>query len=151
MFKKYDTTVCHTANNLLAANYTKLKPKIPKNQKSNIIYQIPCDNCEGVYIGQTSQYLENRIKSHRYDRRNETALTKHVKTKNHIFDFNNTKIIKTEQNIKKREFLEMIEIQKIHIPLTTKKIPTDLAKSISLYYKCVIYFNCERQYVLFVC
>jgi hypothetical protein len=33
LFKKYDVTICHKANNLLSANYTKLKSKIPKNKK----------------------------------------------------------------------------------------------------------------------
>jgi hypothetical protein len=128
LFKKYDVTICHKANNLLSANYTKLKSKIPKNKKSNIIYQIPCDNCQSTYIGQTSQYLENRIKSHKYDKKNETALTKHMKSTNHVFNFNNTKIIKTEQNTKKREFLEMIEIQKNPHSVNDKKDTHGLSK-----------------------
>lgn len=65
--KKNNITVCHKGHNLLSNNFSKLKSKTPTNKKSNLIYQIPCNNYEGVYIGQTSQYLENRIKSHKYD------------------------------------------------------------------------------------
>jgi hypothetical protein len=128
VFKKYDITICHKANNLLSRNFSKLKSKTPQNKKSNIIYQIPCDNCHGIYIGQTSQYLENRIKSHKYDKRNETALTKHEKNQKHKFNYNNTKIIKTEKNTKKREFLEMVEIHRNKNSINDKKDINNLSK-----------------------
>lgn len=98
-----------------------LKSKTPKIKKSNIVYEIPCNNCEATYIGQTSQYLENRIKSHKYDKKNATALTNHDRNKNHKFNYTETKILKTENNLKKREFYEMVAIQKSSYCINDKK------------------------------
>jgi hypothetical protein len=128
LFKKQNITVCHKACNLLSNCFSKLKSKTPKNKKSNVIYQIPCNDCSGLYIGQTSQYLENRLKGHKYDKKNTTALTKHELSKKHTFDYNNTKILKTENNQKKREFYEMIEIHKNKSAINDKKDVNNLSK-----------------------
>lgn len=72
-------------------------------------------------MGQTSQYLENRIKSHKYDKKNATALTKHEITKQHKFKFEDTKIIKSENNLKKRECYEMLHIQQNKHSINDKK------------------------------
>jgi hypothetical protein len=127
-FKNHNITVCHKGYNLLSKNFSTLKSKTPKNKKSNIIYQIPCNDCDGVYIGQTSQYLENRLKSHKYDKKNKTALTNHEHTKKHTFNYNNTKILKTESQTKKREFLEMVEIHKQKNAINDKKDVSNLNK-----------------------
>lgn len=132
LFKKYNITVCHKGYNLLSNNFSRLKTKTPKNKKSNIVYKIPCNNCEGVYIGQTSQYLENRIKSHKYDKKNSTALSNHESSKKHSFNYNDVKILAAEPNTKKREFLEMIEIKKHPNSINDKKDINNLNR---------IYFN----------
>ena len=75
------------------------------------MYQIPCRDCNGVYIGQTSQLLKNRINGHKYDKKNKTALTNHILEKGHTFDYEKVDILRTENNPKKREFYEMLEIQ----------------------------------------
>lgn len=86
---------------------------------SNIIYKIPCKSCEGVYIGQSKQYLKNRIKQHENstkldikDPNTSTALSEHTFNNFHKFDFGNTTIIDHEKNKRKRNILEMIYIQK---------------------------------------
>lgn len=111
-FKKHNITVCHKPVNLLQQNYSKLKTKTPKLKKTHTIYQIPCNDCNGVYIGQTSQYLANRLNGHKFDKKNTTALSKHQTENNHKFNFPDTKILGTEQNKQKREILEMIHIKK---------------------------------------
>lgn len=128
LHKKYNITICHKAHNLLANNFSKLKSVTPLNKRSNVIYEIPCSNCAQVYIGQTSQWLENRLKGHKYDKKNVTALTNHVSTENHTFDFNKTKILKTENHQKKREFYEMVEIQKNKNAVNDKKDLKNLSK-----------------------
>ena len=91
--KKWTSPMC-----ALFTNFYKFKYKTLKY----IVYQFPCNDCNGIYIGQTSQYLENRIRSHRYDRKNLTALTKHEEQKNHKFNSKDAKILKTENQQKKR-------------------------------------------------
>jgi len=131
-FREHNITVAHKGYNLLKSNFSKLKSKIPKDKKSHVIYEIPCKDCEGVYIGQTSQYLKNRLYGHRYDRKNKTALTNHVLEKKHTIDYENTKILRTENHTKKREFHEMIEIQKNKKSINAKSDTKNLSK---------IYFN----------
>lgn len=112
--KSLDLIVCHKSYNTLKSNFSQLKTKTPQNKKSHVIYQIPCsnNNCNKVYIGQTSQHLENRIKTHKYTQNCSTALNKHEKSTKHKFDYDKTKILATEKNDKKRCILEMIHIKK---------------------------------------
>lgn len=49
-------------NNTSRILFSKLKDKIEMKDKTNVIYEIPCSDCDGVYIGQTKQNLEKRIK-----------------------------------------------------------------------------------------
>lgn len=132
LFKEYNIDVCHKGHNLLAGNFSKLKTTTPKNKRSNIVYKIPCNDCEGAYIGQTSQYLENRIKSHKYDKKNATALSNHESKNNHSFNYNEVIILASEVNTKKREFLEMVEIKKEQNSINDKKDVCGLSK---------LYFN----------
>ena len=103
-------------NTLNKIIYTKLKTPIPKEDKSNVIYKINCLKCEKVYIGQTKNYLGNRIKNHRDDiikkKIHSTALSEHALTTSHIFDFNGVAVLAQEQNWQKRTFLEMAHILK---------------------------------------
>ena len=81
-----------------------------------MIYSFACNDCAGVYIGQTGQKLKNRIKQHISDRNsktlkvNSTAAYQHSKTLNHTFDFVNTRILTKENNLRKRLTLEAINI-----------------------------------------
>ena len=42
---------------------TKVKDTLPLGKQSNVIYRIPC-SCGQVYIGETRQRLETRLKEH---------------------------------------------------------------------------------------
>ena len=37
------------------------------NNTNNVIYNIPCSNCDSFYLGQTSKKLEDRLYQHRSD------------------------------------------------------------------------------------
>lgn len=88
--------------------------------ESNVVYSIPCQDCNRQYIGQTSRYITTRIKEHSRDQKPEnlvknatkTALTEHAYNNVHQFDFKNTKIIGKEPNLKKRLMLESSKIKK---------------------------------------
>ena len=46
--------------------FSKLKDKTNKNVRSNLVYSIEC-SCNRKYIGQTSQWIKNRIAGHKSD------------------------------------------------------------------------------------
>ncbi len=80
-----------------------------------MIYKISYLDCPGQYIGQTKQYLNKRVYSHKYSVQcndESTARSKHSKEFNHHFDFNNVEILNKESNYKKRLMKEMINIKK---------------------------------------
>ena len=47
--------------------HTRLKDRIPKEEKSAIVYEIPCQHCNAKYIGHTNQRLLVRLKQHKRD------------------------------------------------------------------------------------
>ncbi|XP_053687110.1 uncharacterized protein LOC128736645 [Sabethes cyaneus] len=53
---------CAKTNRLL---FTKLKDSSPHLAMRNVIYRIPCADCDSAYIGMTTQQLKNRIAGHR--------------------------------------------------------------------------------------
>lgn len=98
--------------------FTKLKDKVDKNERTNVIYQINCNDCEATYIGQTKQHLKKRVNQHKYDTKvkegtlhiDKTALSKHRFNFDHTFDFNNVQILDVESCRFKRNISEMIHI-----------------------------------------
>ena len=43
----------------------RLKDRTPRQQRAGMVYQIPCDTCSKVHIGQMGRALEHRLKEHR--------------------------------------------------------------------------------------
>lgn len=127
IFKDTDIKIAHKSKNNLKHLYTKLKSKIPKDKISNCVYKLKCKECSGVYIGQTTQYIKERINGHKYAK-NSTALKKHELTTNHGFDFDNCEILHKETNSKIRTFLEMIYIQKEKNSINDRTDLKNLAK-----------------------
>lgn len=109
----------------------------------NVVYRIPCNNCNKIYIGQTKQNLKKRMNNHKNDCRkhnlltnhNKTALTTHCYNENHTFNFDNPDILDVECNFKKRQLSEMLQIQSDDRSINFK---TDIS-NLSNIYKGLIY------------
>lgn len=133
-------------NNKITRNiFSKLKDKTPNFHKSNVIYKIPCNNCDRIYVGQTKQLLQKRIYNHKRDcyhynqnKKEKTALAGHHFDTGHVFDFNNTVILDHESNYQKRLFLEMVHINREKQAVNLKSDVQDLNKS---------YFNLLNNYL----
>ena len=76
-------------------------PHNPEN-KSCVVYQVPCSDCNFVYIGQTKRDPKSRLAEHNLTIKNQkpkkSALCEHFMRFDHLIDWNNTKILKTEAN-----------------------------------------------------
>lgn len=108
-----DIKIAQRNTKYLGLLYTKLKDKDNPNRISNVIYNIPCQNCQMKYIGQTSRSIGSRITSHKSDcnlKKRSCALAEHNIDTGHHLDYNNYKILHREKNFTKRLFLEMVEI-----------------------------------------
>ncbi|XP_044764412.1 uncharacterized protein LOC123320976 [Coccinella septempunctata] len=97
-------------NRLLFSN---LKDSIPLMYKSNVVYAIDCGDCNGTYVGQTTQILKNRIALHKSDTRlhpERCALALHANRLNHCFNFDDARVLTTVTNYEKKIFIEMCHI-----------------------------------------
>lgn len=114
-------TMKHTLNTLV---FSRLKDKEKKEYQSKVVYSIPCRNCEKTYIGQTSNWIQTRITSHKSDtRRNmkNCSLAIHCNTNDHIMNYSDTKILHRESNYNKRLFLEMMSINATENTINSKQ------------------------------
>lgn len=95
--------------------FEKLKDPIPTLQKSNVVYDIVCEDCHKTYIERTFQWLKCRISLHKSGitkHHERCALATHPFNLHHRMNFENVKILKTIRNYHNRLILEMIEINK---------------------------------------
>ena len=123
----------YTVNNLYSL-YSNLKQKIDRNDVSQIVYKIPCSDCNKCYIGTTKNKLQARIKQHQYDCRqanshklNRTALAYHHFNEGHTFEFGDTKILDIETNYRKRLISEMLHIKRTPLCVNFKTDTKDLS------------------------
>lgn len=92
--------------------FTNTKAKIDNENKSGIIYQIPCGSCDAIYVGETSKKLSTRKRQHLNDYKNisyptgKTSLINHTLETSHKFNYDGMQILDFETNRKKREMLE---------------------------------------------
>ncbi|XP_071051221.1 putative autophagy-related protein 11 isoform X2 [Onthophagus taurus] len=120
IFKKYEFQEIKLAqynNNKLTNILSNMKDKIDKTDRINTIYQLECNNCNKVYIGESKQQLHNRIKQHKYDTNqhkiiNKTALCQHAIKNRHKFNFDTPKVLTTEGDTFNRKNIEAIYITK---------------------------------------
>ena len=83
-----------------------------QEKKSNVVYQIPCNVCEAVYIGETKRTLLQRVQEHKRAVRNadteKNEIADHSWTKDHQFNWNEKKIIDQEKAWIARKITETI-------------------------------------------
>ena len=92
----------HTIGRILPS----LKDPLTLEEKSCLVYQLPCFDCDFVYIGQTKWDHKSRLAEHKLAIRNQepekSALCEHSTQFDHLIDWNNSKVLKTEAHYSKR-------------------------------------------------
>ena len=94
--------------------FKKVKDSTPTDYLSNVVYKIPCLDCEKCYVGQTTQWLKNRITQHKSDaklNKKSCALAIHTNNEDHRFDFAEAEVLAMDQNRRRRLFKEMYHIK----------------------------------------
>lgn len=80
--------------------FSDMKQKLKIGECSCVVYGIPCKNCIKLYVGETKRRVDTRGDEHKTDVRNKaknpgkSALVHHVHKTGHLFDFENTEILK---------------------------------------------------------
>jgi len=131
----------------LRNHYSKLKDSTKKEDKCNIIYKVKCqEDCGKEYIGQTCRKLKERLNEHKsYINKKSplSGLAAHAIETNHIFNFDDTSIIGTENHRKKRETKETIKIYENKNNLVN--IKQDAYSFKKAYHKIVTFPNHNQQ------
>ncbi|XP_062704429.1 uncharacterized protein LOC134286773 [Aedes albopictus] len=74
----------HTIKSL----FTQTKDPIPKDQRNNVIYKIPCGDCDASYVGLTTTTLKKRIGHHRSDMTKLDRLMNDIENNNNDDNYN---------------------------------------------------------------
>ena len=67
VYKKAGITSAMRPHKKIRSMVVHAKDKIPKDRTNGVVYQVPCKNCDQVYIGETSRALGTRITEHKDD------------------------------------------------------------------------------------
>jgi hypothetical protein len=92
----------------LTLGYIFAKPKDPlkTNQKTHVVYSIPCGDCEKGYLGQSKRQFGTRLKEHQKavstSNKAKSALAEHVCDTKHELARENSKVITTNNRCGQR-------------------------------------------------
>ena len=85
-----------------------LRDPLVAEEKSCLVYQVPCKDCSFIYIGQTKRDLKSRVSEHqramKFQRLEKSALCEHSILLNHTINWSAVEILKTETDYSKRLF-----------------------------------------------
>lgn len=110
VFNKVNISIALKPTNTLSKHFfTKLKNTTEKDLRSNLIYQVNCNDCNDLYVGETCQYLKKRMYQHNNDSKKnylemKGALYNHLKEKSLNFILDNVIILGIESSVFKRKF-----------------------------------------------
>jgi hypothetical protein len=106
---KHNLKVAHKPTNKLKSIFTTHKDQTDLLDKHNVIYQIPCKDCEKVYIGETSKTVKSRITEHKNAIKREDSRSlpaAHVINNDHSFDWTKTTVLSHANTREARELKE---------------------------------------------
>ena len=97
------------------------KDRIPENETTGVVYQVPCVCCPTTYVGQTGRRLDQWLREHcraveSGDCAN-SALTEHTWGHHHPVDWCNTKVLDHHPDIHQGLVLESVHIRSQSDPL----------------------------------
>ena len=93
----------------------QVKQKTPMEKKRNVVYEVPCRDCQLTYIGETKRTLKKRMTEHKCavktgDPRNGIAV--HVQKTQHSIDWGTARVQATAIGYWNRRTMETIHIRK---------------------------------------
>ncbi len=87
----------------------KPKDKTPmEQQRGGGVYQLNCNNCNKMYIGETSRSLGTRYKEDTAGRHPRTAVGEHLDDTGHKCSLKEAKILDKEDQLSRRRIKEAI-------------------------------------------
>lgn len=116
MARKHGLALISSNNNKFGSFIKSTKDSLDTMSRINCVYSVPCNNCNGTYVGQTKRVLNIRISEHKRNPslppKQHTAMTKHAIDKDHRFLYDNVRVLGHEERPYRRNLLEMYFITK---------------------------------------
>ena len=96
----------------------KVKEPMPELKRKGVVYEVPCNDCDHVYIGETGRTLEKRLKEHRSavkknDRKNGIGV--HAWDTGHQVKWESASVKEVETNLSNRRIMEALHIHRIRV------------------------------------
>ena len=93
----------------------QVKQKTPMERKRNVVYEVPCRDCQLTYIGETTRTMKKRMTENKYavktgDSKNGIAM--HAQKSLHSIDWEGAKVQATATGYWNRRTMEAIHIRK---------------------------------------
>ncbi|XP_057298389.1 uncharacterized protein LOC130629264 [Hydractinia symbiolongicarpus] len=111
-FKKYKIKCILNSKDTLRSTLSKPKDKINMEEQNNVVYEIPCKDCDAVYIGETKRKFKQRVQEHMCAVRNgdvkKNEIADHSWSRSHQFNWDEKKIIDRESRTTARKIKETI-------------------------------------------
>ena len=131
IFRKHRVSTTFRPQTTLRKLLVHPKDKVDAWKKCGVVYQVNCDMCDKVYVGETGRKLEKRIEEHRKDLEKNSrpgtttratrlaslseefnsAITDHMLHNNHTPNWKTTKVLAREDNRLDRTVREAIHIR----------------------------------------
>ena len=111
--KRHNIDVVTSTNTTFKSQLCSLNDKSPPLHNAGI-YQIKCDDCDNIYIGQTRRRIEKRIQEHVRHTNNrdiiKSSVADHMITHQHNIDQSNIRILK-----RVRKYYQLDAYESLHI------------------------------------
>ncbi|XP_011859630.1 PREDICTED: uncharacterized protein LOC105557094 [Vollenhovia emeryi] len=113
---KFDFRIAYSCHHPLGRFIKTGKDNLDKLAHSDVVYQIPCKDCDATYVGQTKRQLGTRVKKHYNDiKRNPASpsvISCHRMDASREFDWESVAILDEEPSYHKRLISEKIHIKR---------------------------------------
>ena len=94
--RKHDIDVATKPVKTLQQQFPSPKYRVPMEEETGVVYQIPCKECPWTYIGETGRSFQTRKKEHMENVKNyakESNIANHSWELGHPIDFENSRVI----------------------------------------------------------
>ncbi len=107
--RPFNFFIAHKPTKSLRGMLVNVKYPLPAPEQRNVVYHIPCSDCNNAYVGQTVRQLSTRVKEHKGVVRRQDEiylLALHCLTTAHPFDWDRASVIGKGTTKQTRDFIE---------------------------------------------
>ena len=105
--------------NTIRCALVKVENRIPPEKKKGVVYEIPCGECEQVYVGETNRTMKKCISKHKQAIKRgsgNNGIAEHIKQKRYTINWDEARIMTTEMGYWKEESRKLSGSTDIQIP-----------------------------------